>query len=701
MIWNRLIALMVIMLTLQIATTEKHDLGRSELVENGMKALSVWLIWKKTKTSDTEQKTMFMILWIVLTTIVGTTASIDKSDDTLSFKEQGAVLTPKNYVISGSNKIFASLFLKIKDPLTDNQEAKMLCVPTDCVISQQIYLEHLYSYKNSSCMFNGHNEQIQLIESSVTSYKTCLASCLTNPECQSVQWTRETFKCLTRRDSVDTTRLVTNPDENLMDVDIDIKCLEKTISRAELCGQKDANLYTILKQARDRAVNQTWMENIKRFEDLKGAYEVQVQNGELTRNKRNPALLVLPVVGLLASFSFNLFNRHEIQRLQKHVNKLDHKFAEFTQQVHGEFIRQREFNKDVLWLLKDYQTNTERNINSLKCDVTTLATYATQEHLFEEYREKVTQLFHGVNTGVLTQPISPAVLSAEDLQYFVESNPIFNNSIYTSNSQLLLRSADITLVRVKRTEDSYTLHFVLSTMFVENNAIFPLFEPSLVPVKSNNTCMKITLPKRIYLKEKTFYSAEHSDCTTRPSGLLICLDNFRKETHPQTVPCLNNGIDCETEEVRCQPQVVQVSAGALIFRNSLPVYGISAKQSGSLIRLDKPDVETELFSWKEYTQIQVAQRVIYGIQKESASNTVNWHTEFDSDAWIKQLNKRIEQHQKTNLSRINELIEKQDEELKVTISRTEELESNNAILQLAQLAAFISLGLWIITIVYL
>ena len=183
-------------------------------------------------------------------------------------------------------------------------------------------------------------------------------------------------------------------------------------------------------------------------------------------------------------------------------------------------------------------------------------------------------------------------------------------------------------MRVKRTEDSYTLHFVLSTMFVENNAIFPLFEPSLVPVKSNNTCMKITLPKRIYLKEKTFYSAEHSDCTTRPSGLLICLDNFRKETHPQTVPCLNNGIDCETEEVRCQPHVVQVSAGALIFRNSLPVYGISAKQSGSLIRLDKPDVETELFSWKEYTQIQVAQRVIYGIQKESASNTVNWHTEF-------------------------------------------------------------------------
>ena len=424
MIWNRLIALMVIMLTLQIATTEKHDLGRSELVENGMKALSVWLIWKKTKTSDTEQKTMFMILWIVLTTIVGTTASIDKSDDTLSFKEQGAVLTPKNYVISGSNKIFASLFLKIKDPLTDNQEAKMLCVPTNCVISQQIYLEHLYSYKNSSCMFNGHNEQIQLIESSVNSYRTCLASCLTNPECQSVQWSRETFKCLTRRDSVDTTRLVTNPDKNLLDVDIDIKCLEKTISRAELCGQKDANLYTILKQARDRAVNQTWMENIKRFEDLKGAYEVQVQNGELTRNKRNPALLVLPVVGLLASFSFNLFNRHEIQRLQKHVNKLDHKFAEFTQQVHGEFIRQREFNKDVLWLLKDYQPNTERNINSLKCDVTTLATYATQEHLFEEYREKVAQLFHGVNTGVLTQPISPAVLSAEDLQYFVESNII-------------------------------------------------------------------------------------------------------------------------------------------------------------------------------------------------------------------------------------------------------------------------------------
>lgn len=653
-----------------------------------------------TKSNNRDWKTLLVTLWILLSSFVGTTASIDKTDDTLSLEKQGIVLTPKNFVISGSNKIFTSLFVKIMDPLANDREAKMLCVPQNCIVTTQVY-ENYIKNPTHNCIYLGHNEQIQLIKSHITgSYKECVASCLIDPECQAVQWKRPENTCVLRSDSVDPERLVVGPTESV-ELEVDIKCLEKNISRAELCSQKGANLYTTLRKARDAAIHQAWDENIKRFNDLKSAYDIQIQNSDRYRIKRNPALVALPVVGLLASFSFNFFNRHEIQRLQKHVNQLDHKFSEFTQQVHGEFVRQREFNKDVLWLLKDYQTNTERRLRTLQCDVTTLAAYATQEHLFEEYREKIGQLFHGVNTGVLTQPISPAILSTEDLQYFVQNNPIFNNSIYTSNSELLLRAADITLVRIRRTENSYTLHFVLSTMFVENDAIFPLYEPAIVPVKSNDTCLKVKLPKRIYLKEDLFLTAEHSECTTRPSGLLICLDDFSKEQHPQTIHCLNEGTDCETEEVKCQPHIVQVSAGALIFRSSLPVYGISRQQAGHLLRLDTPEVETSLHSWKKYSQIQVAQRVIYGIQPESTSNTVDWHTKFDTSAWIELLNERAKEHQKTNLSRINELIEKQDEELKVTISRTEDLESNKATLQLVQLAAFISLGLWIITIIYL
>jgi len=71
-----------------------------------------------------------------------------------------------------------------------------------------------------------------------------------------------------------------------------------------------------------------------------------------------------------------------------------------------------------------------------------LSTYAIENLVFDEYREKVNNVFHGVNRGVLTQPISPAILLAEDLEYFVNNNPIFANSIYATNSKLLLRAGD-------------------------------------------------------------------------------------------------------------------------------------------------------------------------------------------------------------------------------------------------------------------
>ena len=194
--------------------------------------------------------------------------------------------------------------------------------------------------------------------------------------------------------------------------------------------------------------------------------------------------------------------------------------------------------------------------------------------------------------------------------------------------------------RIQRIKDAYVAHFVLSTMFVEQNAVFRLFEPAIVPVKTNDICLKINLPKRIYLKENLFHTAENSDCTNRPSGLLICLDDFKKDTKPPLVDCLNNGTGCTTQEVDCQPEVTQVSAGALVFRNSHPVYGIDKRQAGHLIRLDQPEVQTELYSWRKYSQIQVAHRVIYGIQTESTNNLISWNAQFDTTKWVKQLRER-------------------------------------------------------------
>ena len=673
------------------------------MVTKALSALITWINMKRTINDKT------LIIWVLLTAIVGSTASIQKGDETLSFKEQGIVLTPNNYVISGTSKIFTSLFVKIKDPLTDDQEAKMLCVSKNCTVPDSIYLQYL-DRTSKPCVFEGLNEHIQLIDSLPgLTFSECVATCFVNPECQAVQWTRDkqrikTSKCLIRRDPVDTQRLVINDADTLVDLEVDIACLERNISRAQLCGQTKANLYTLLKNARAKAIEEVWSENIRRFEDLKSAYEIQIENSNTTRKKRNPMVIALAgvgVVGMLSSFASNFLNRHEIKRLQTHVNSLDQRFSEFTQEVHGEFTRQREFNKDVLYLLKDYQQDTDSKLKSISCDISTLSTYAIQQHLFNEYREKVSQLFRGVNTGTLNMPISPAILSAEDLRFFTQSNHIFNNSIYTTNSQLLLRTGDITLVRIQRIKDAYVAHFVLSTMFVEQNAVFRLFEPAIVPVKTNDICLKINLPKRIYLKENLFHTAENSDCTNRPSGLLICLDDFKKDTKPPLVDCLNNGTGCTTQEVDCQPEVTQVSAGALVFRNSHPVYGIDKRQAGHLIRLDQPEVQTELYSWRKYSQIQVAHRVIYGIQTESTNNLISWNAQFDTTKWVKQLREKALLHEKSNLTRIDQLIKQQDEKLNITISKAEKFEGNGALFQLVQISAFGSVILWLITIIYL
>ncbi len=659
-------------------------------------------------------------IWILLLCVVGFSDELqeDVEDEVTApiiLEDKGIALTPNSYIVSGTSKVYMSVFLKIKHPLIDSEAGKMLCVKADSceVPSKDIYDKYLAV--GSKCRYEGHNEKISLIESYTDIYlhknkgsqKSCMALCLTNKDCKGIQWSNGPVQvCRLRRDRPVSDPLALIQGENKYE--IDMVCLEQDVSRAQMCGSTTKPLYRILELARREARTNVWKINQQRFHDLKSAYNIDISseshNGSVTSHKKRfatAALLGIPVVLGLVGGLFGAYNSYEVKKLNNHLEAFESRFDQFANQVQDLSEKQRIFNRDVLYLVKDLQEHTDERLIQLECDIAALTLYDLESYVFQTWKDKINTIFKSVQEGMVTQALNPSILSASDIKYLVNSTKILSGTIYEDNPALLLRSADMSLITAYEKEDHYVFHFVLSTMHVPNTNIFQHYDASTIPIliDDQDMCLQFKLPNRIFRKGDEFYSAEFSECSVRPSGLVVCLDDFNKGLNQNSlkIDCLNEGKNCISEEVHCTTVVKQIRSGALIFSYRDSVYGIGVNDSLSLIKASVEGKPTRLYSWSDYSQLQLSSgRILYALGNEDKTNAISWKSHGNTTLWKLFLDSRVKLHQESNFSRINQMLQEQNEKIEFTL--TNQHISNRPIL-ISEICAYTAMSLWILVIV--
>ena len=227
---------------------------------------------------------------------------------------------------------------------------------------------------------------------------------------------------------------------------------------------------------------------------------------------------------------------------------------------------------------------------------------------------------------------------------------------------------------------------------------FPKYDPVVIPIQVNNTCLKLKLPGRIYEKEGEFFTAEASDCEKRPSGLLVCLDDFALETDALKVNCLNDNRDCEFETVRCRPAIKQLRAGAFIFARG-PVLALTVNETNKLTRVDPGELgSTKLYPWSAYTMLQANNRIVYSLQPEDEVEPIMWKS-LNLDKWHNAVRERVVVIKSHNVSILLQKSRIAEVELQKLADNLKEVvvASDSAFSRVADWCAFLSIGLWAVT----
>ena len=433
-----------------------------------------------TVTTDNSFSRMIGVVILVATLITGAVGAIvnhsEQSVQPLIMEDRGVALVPSSYIVSGSSKIYISVYLYVPLPFA-NRSAPPSCLPASCDISQAMYRAHLAVADDNPCLLAGKNHRISLLQSIPNSKlffgnDSCIALCLQRPDCKGVQWIVIGKTCNLRADEP-TSDLDTSDRSNIY-VEYNISCLDARVNRAVLCGGVDTdNLHTLLTSARDTAVHHIWKKNKQYLLDLEHAYDIIVdKQGDRKRRAAAAALFGIPVIGGLIGGLFGAYNSYEIKKLKRHIQSLGDSFLDFSEQVVEELTGLRRMDNDILLLVKNLQQDTHEELRKINCDINALGMFAIESMVFDEWKAKIDAIFSSVRQGSMSTSLNSALLSLDDIKYLVEKNKIFKNSIFAENPSLLLRSADLTLVKASKEQGGLKFQFVLSTMFIPKANIF-------------------------------------------------------------------------------------------------------------------------------------------------------------------------------------------------------------------------------------
>ena len=606
------------------------------------------------------------ILITFVTTCVGDMSQFYHTLQPVILEEIGVSLIPTKVLASGTSTLFQSIFLKVNVPTIPEMTCKRSCSPSDQALEKLANEKTCWSRKgffDASSMkstFKG------------ISLKECLKSCLKTEGCEVISIDEDNCFLHTRNwlyvtsESDGTGGLMLGKYIEIRNEALPpevsaakMSCLlkETNMTKEEACFNS-YNLFDILKNATESYKLKLWEEITTRIREVKRAYELNFTDVDTGRVKQNldEDLESIPVIGYLYGI---LKSPLENKKLKKHLKKLEADFHQFAKQATQEINKMKEFDKQVLRLIETETTNIYGIINDLGCDVNALADINIYQLILHEHERKLNQLATSINNGKLLSDAVP-ILSAKDVRIILE-NPIYDNTVYRTIPELLLRVGELVLMDVLKTEEAFSFHYILATPKLAKKALYQTYTPRIVPMQpdlNGKHCLEVLLPELIFKANGIFYTADLSACTKK-NEIYLCVQQITGTHSPsiEEVPCLNGDFDkCETKLTKCDPRIIFTKSGALVF-SLAEILGQQRSQETVLTPLSRKDKYTYFFTWEQYVAIQTGYKIMHAVDYYLPPSIEKWGTHADYTNLLTKLKERFSFHERQNTTKLYESIQ--------------------------------------------
>ena len=395
----------------------------------------------------------------------------------------------------------------------------------------------------------------------------------------------------------------------------------------------------------NQKIEETTQEHIQLFSHI----------AHTNRKKRSLALLSLGLGAvdlLLSGFGYG--------KLSNQLHEISTKFETFTKYQHEFNSKQVEFDRKLVALVQQHEDDISKTFKQVQCQFLDTTGHLLAYQYLDKWERQLNLLFKPIREGSLKVPLTPDILSPEDLQKILNEQEMLQKLYFRKNIYSFYETAEMSVVQASFNLPSRTLtvHQILHFPSLIEEQIFPLFEVVQVGMKKKDVCMILDLPKYVYKRESKYFPIDELNCKIKNTPISACYTAILPNANHNL--CLNAGnlSSCEVKRAPfCQTRYVYDNSGILIGSSQEKVQIFSSDRHSKMAVLKPSEVGTIYVPWNAVAYVQIGDNLL--IQKpEFVSSYLE--TQIDTSTWIQTVNKSVEmlsRQSKLNTSELLNLVE--------------------------------------------
>jgi hypothetical protein len=373
------------------------------------------------------------------------------------------------------------------------------------------------------------------------------------------------------------------------------------------------------------------------------------------RKKRSLALLSLGLGAvdlLLSGFGFG--------KLSNQLHEISTKFETFTKYQHEFNNKQIEFDRKLVAVVQQHEDDVSETFKQVQCQFLDTSGHLLAHQYHDKWEKQLNSLFKPLREGSLKVPLTPDILSPEDLRKILNEHEMLQRLYFRKNIYSFYETAEMSVVQASFNLPTRTLtvHQIIHFPSLIEEQIFPLFKVVQVGMKKDDVCMMLDLPKYVYKREYKYFPIDELNCKIKDTPISACYTAILPNAHHNL--CLNakNLSSCEVRAAQpCQTRYVYDNSGILIGSSQEKVQIFSSDRHSKMAVLKPSELGTIYVPWNSVAYVQIGDNLL--IQKpEFVSSYLE--AQIDTSTWIQTVNesvKMLNRRSKLNSSELLNLIE--------------------------------------------
>jgi hypothetical protein len=129
-----------------------------------------------------------------------------------------------------------------------------------------------------------------------------------------------------------------------------------------------------------------------------------------------------------------LFTGISYKTLKSHISRVEHKFDQFVSTQHRFNQKIIEIDENIVQIIDSLKSDVNAHFETLECKMLSATGRLFANQLIFQWNEKLNTLFKSAISGQITIPLTPDILTSEDLLQIIKDHKILKTTYFSKNA---------------------------------------------------------------------------------------------------------------------------------------------------------------------------------------------------------------------------------------------------------------------------